>query len=52
MYDGQVQAAIVSFGLFISRGDMMGLHHLLALQGFEVDIESPEAMQVLEDFIG
>ena len=48
MNDGQVQAPIVSFGLFVSWGDMVGFHHLIALQGFQMNVESPKTMQVLE----
>ena len=28
----------------------MGFHYLVALQGFQVNIEAPEAVQVLEHF--
>ena len=30
----------------------MGLHDLVALHGFQVDIEAPQAMKVLEHFLG
>ncbi len=31
---------------------MVGFHHLIPLQGFQVNVEAPEAVQVLEHFVG
>jgi hypothetical protein len=52
MDDSQVQPAIIAFGVFTPGWDMVGFHDLVTLQGFQVDIEPPETMQVLEHFLG
>jgi hypothetical protein len=38
--------------MFAARRHVVGFHHLVALHGFEVDVEAPQAMQVLEHFVG
>ncbi len=47
--DDQVQARVAFLALAGALGrHVVGLHELVALQGLQVDIEAPQAMQVLE----
>jgi len=52
MNDGQVQAAVVVIVVIAAWGDGGGFSSLIALQGFQVDVEPPQPMQVLEYFLG
>ena len=52
MHDGQVQAAVVVVVVIAARWHMVGFHHLVALQGFQVNVEPPQPMQVLEYLFG
>jgi hypothetical protein len=52
MNDGQVQSAVIALAMFVSGRHVMGFHHLVALQGFQVNVEAPQAVQVLEHFLG
>ena len=52
MHDGQVQPAVVVVVVIGTRRHMVGFHHLIALQGFQVNVEAPEPVQVLEHFLG
>jgi hypothetical protein len=51
MNHGEVQAPVIAFGVFVPGRDMVGFHDLVALQGFQLDIEAPQPVQVLEDFV-
>ena len=51
MDDGQIQSAIIAIAMLASGWNMMSFHHLVALQGLQVNVEAPEAMQVLEYFL-
>ena len=53
MNDSQIHAAIVgAFAVLAAWWHVVGFHHLLALDGLQVDVEAPQAVQVLEHFIG
>ncbi|MNI31158.1 hypothetical protein D3C73_850330 [compost metagenome] len=52
MDDGQVQPAVIAFAVFASGWHMVGFHHLIPLQGFQMNVEAPETMQMLEHFLG
>jgi hypothetical protein len=52
MNDCQIQAAIIPLAMLAFRGDVVGFHHLIPLQGFQVNVEAPEPVQVLEYFLG
>jgi hypothetical protein len=52
MNDGQVQSAVITFAVLVSGRHVMSFHDLFSLQGFQVDVETPESVQVLEHFLG
>jgi len=48
---GEVHAAIVAaVAVFAPGRHVVGLHHLIALHGFQMDVEAPQTMQMLEHF--
>jgi hypothetical protein len=49
--DGQIEPGILTVSVFASRWYVVSFHDLVALQGFQVDIEAPETVQVLENFV-
>ncbi|MCY1408021.1 hypothetical protein D9M71_233360 [compost metagenome] len=51
VYDGQVQAAVVTIAVVASGRDVVGFHHLIALQGFQVDIEAPQTVQMFKNLL-
>ncbi len=52
MYNRQIEPGIFTVGVLASRWYVVGFHDLIALQGLQMDVETPETMQVLEHFIG
>ena len=47
-----IQAAIITVTRLSFWGDMVHFHDLIALNGLEMNVETPEAMQVFKDFVG
>ena len=47
-----IQTAIISDASVSFRGHMVVFHDLIALYRFEMNIETPQAVQVFEDFVG
>jgi hypothetical protein len=41
MNDGEVEPTVIPFAVFTAWRNVMGFHDLVALQGFQVDIETP-----------
>ncbi|MNY18084.1 hypothetical protein D3C86_1514390 [compost metagenome] len=52
MDDSQVQSSVVTVAVIAFWRHVVSLHHLVALQGFQMNIEAPQAVQVLEHFLG
>lgn len=46
-----VQASVLGIAMIAFGRNVLHLHDLIALEGFEVDVEAPQAMQVLEYFV-
>ena len=52
MNGSHIQATAVNLTVVAFWRDMVDLHDLVALQCFQVDVEAPQAVQVLENFFG
>ena len=46
-----IQTAIITDASVSFGGDMVDFHDLIALHRFEMNIETPQAVQVFEDFV-
>ena len=47
-----IQSAAIIVAVIAFWWDMMDFHDLVALQCFKMDIEAPQAVQVLQDLVG
>ncbi len=52
MNDGEVKSTVIPFAVFTAWRNVMGFHDLVALQGFQMNVEAPQAMQVFEHLVG
>lgn len=52
MDDRHIKPGIFPIGMLAFGRDVMGLDQLVALQGFQMNIKTPQPVQVLEHLVG